>query len=112
MRKLDFITEVRVSIIAKHVCMQFKSLGGTSMWSHSSCVYIPMPCLPTCKACLKHCKNCCVEYVASVCTSHTVYVSITITVVLCVCVSHNVCVTCTHLQHIQHKGFYSEVLHT
>ena len=57
----------------------------------------------------QHCKNCRVEYVASVCTSHTVCASITITVVLCVCVSHNVCVTCTHLQHIQHDSFYSEM---
>ena len=51
-----------------------------------------------------HCKNCRVEYVASVCTSHIVCVSITLTVVLCVCVSHNACVMCTHLQH---DSFYS-----
>ena len=40
-----------------------------------------------------HCKNCRVEYVASVCTSHTVCVSITltVTVVLCVCVPQCVC---------------------
>ena len=55
-----------------------------------------------------HCKTCRVEYVASVCTSHTVCVSITLTMVLCVCVSHNVCVTCTYLQHIQHDSFYSD----
>ena len=46
-----------------------------------------------------YCKNCRVGYVASVCTSHTVCVSITLTVVLCACVSHNVCVMCTHIQH-------------
>ena len=36
------------------------------------------------------------QYVASVCTSHTVGVSITLTVVLCACVSHNVCVMHVH----------------